>query len=112
VVFPSDPPRSQVTYLTSLGTALLAQARLEEALQVFERLGRDEEALLWLDKVLNLNPEHLAALYNKAYALRELRRFDEAIAFFLRIKALHPREFVSELYVEHTLLLTGNFKGG
>ena len=52
------------------------------------------------------------ALNNKARALRELHRFDEAIEIFLRVKALIPDDFVLEREIEHTLLLTGNFKAG
>lgn len=119
--------------LDKLAVALQRQNRFDEAviarqqscvlapenLEASNNLGhalrharRDEEALPWLDKVLEVNPDHRAALYNKGYVLQQLHRFEEAIAIFLRLKALYPDEFVVERDIEHTLLVTGDFKAG
>jgi tetratricopeptide (TPR) repeat protein len=53
----------------------------------FNALNRYAEALSWFDRALNLNFLLDAALYNKAFSLGKLRRFDEAMAIHDRLKA-------------------------
>jgi Flp pilus assembly protein TadD len=87
-------------YLTSLGTALLAQARFEEALQVFDKAvqlkpddaelwtnlggalvkaGRPADAVLSFQQTLRLNQRHWDAACRSGLLLLDLKRYQEAI---------------------------------
>jgi tetratricopeptide (TPR) repeat protein len=77
-----------------------------------QSLCRDEESLPWLEKAIELQPNHLGALYNKARAFRQLRRFNEAVAVYFRMGLLIPDAHVIERHIEHIHLLTGNFEAG
>src|SRR5262249_30299292 len=75
-------------------------------------LCRDEEALPWFDKAIDLDPNNSTPYYNKARALRQLRRFDEAIATYLRLRSVGVDQFPIDRGMEHIALLTGNFEAG
>ncbi|MBV9462391.1 MAG: tetratricopeptide repeat protein, partial [Bradyrhizobium sp.] len=119
--------------LCDVAISLHEQKRFEEALTVSRRayaldpanadacnvigvsllfLGRNEEALRWLEKALELHPGFYLALKYKARVLRELRRFDEAIATYHGTKAPDSDRFAVERGIEHIHLLTGNFEAG
>ena len=79
---------------------------------VLQSLGRSEEALQWLDRALDLRPDFVEALSNKAIALGQLRRFDEALAIYDGVKALDPDHAVSDWNAALLHMLTGNFEAG
>lgn len=102
-------------YLTSLGTALLAQARLEEALQVFDKavqlnpddaelwknlglalieVGRLADAILIFQQALKLNPRHLEVALRSGLLLLKLERYEEAVKHFDLCEELQPNEVV------------------
>ena len=87
-------------YLTTLGNALFAQGRSEEAVAVFDKAvqlkpddamlwcnvanalldaGRSSEALLCFEHVVKLDPCHGEANYKAGHLLHELGRFEEAL---------------------------------
>ena len=51
---------------------------------------RFEESLPYLDKILEINPNHTSALLNKGSALISLDRSNESIAYFDRLLAIEP----------------------
>ena len=51
---------------------------LDEANRLFLH-GKLQEAITYYDKILNENPNHLACLNNKGYALSKLKDYDSAI---------------------------------
>jgi tetratricopeptide (TPR) repeat protein len=51
---------------------------------------RYEESLPYLDKILEINPNHTSALLNKGSALISLDRSNESIAYFDRLLAIEP----------------------
>jgi tetratricopeptide (TPR) repeat protein len=78
-------------------------------------LGRFEEALEWLDRVLKLKPYFalsVLALDNKAIAFRRLHRFDEALALYHHMRAIDPANAKAEFDLGNTNLLLGNFADG
>jgi tetratricopeptide (TPR) repeat protein len=77
-----------------------------------QSLCRDEESLPWLEKATELQPNHIGALYQKTRALRQLRRFNEAVAILFRMGLLVPDCDAIERHIEHIHLLTGNFEAG
>jgi tetratricopeptide (TPR) repeat protein len=98
-------------YLSSLGTALKQQGRLQEALKTFDKavqlkpddaelwinlghvltdLDRPGEAVLGFQHGLKLNPRHWAAANTSAHLLFRLERFEEALAHFDLCDELQP----------------------
>ena len=60
-----------------------------------QSLGRRRRPCQWLDPALERRPDFVEALSNKAIALSQLRRFDEAFAAYARVKALDPNHVVA-----------------
>ena len=44
-------------------------------------LGKDDEAIVYFDKALEIDPKYLNALNNKAWALVKMERYEEALLF-------------------------------
>jgi len=76
------------------------------------RLAREQEALSWFDRAIKLRPDFLAAFHNKAFALTNIHRFDEAFAVYDEIKAIDPGNAEADFYASLVHLLTGNFEAG
>jgi tetratricopeptide (TPR) repeat protein len=79
---------------------------------VLQSLGRCEEALQWLDRALEVRSDFVGALSNKAIALGQATRFDEAFAAYDRVKAIDPNHAVSNWNAALLYMLTGNFEAG
>lgn len=73
-------------------------------------LGRYEEALSWYDKAFALRDKH--ALRNKAIALEQLGRFDQAVAAYRQAIAEDPSDASAEWNLALLKLLTGDFRVG
>ena len=76
------------------------------------RLGREEQALPWFDRALEIRPNSLAARSNKSFALSQLHRFTDAIAVYDEVEATDPDRAEADLYASLLHLLTGNFELG
>lgn len=76
------------------------------------RLGRNEAALAWFDKAIEIQPRFVDALDNKLVALFHLHRFEEVFALSDRMKSLGLNNAVTEWNVSLVHLLTGNFEAG
>ncbi len=77
-----------------------------------QKLGRDDEALPWIDQALKLRPDYPDAIINKAFSLAHLHRFAEAFALYDVMKILHPDHAEAEWRRSHLDLLLGNFEAG
>jgi tetratricopeptide (TPR) repeat protein len=75
-------------------------------------LGRDEDALAWFDKALALLPNNPTILTNKAEAMTQLRRLDEAAEIYSLVRALAPGHAKAEWNWALLKLLTGDFVAG
>jgi len=73
---------------------------------------RQEEALQWFDRALELQPDLIQALTNKAVVFGQLHRFEEAIAIYDRLQSLDPDNAEVEMGLGHLHLLLGNFESG
>jgi len=103
----------KVEYLSSLGTTLQQQGRLEEALKALDKavqlkpedaelwinlgnvlaeLGRPADALLAFQHVLKLNPRHWDAAYRSGFLLHRLGRPAEALFYFDLSDRLQPNQ--------------------
>jgi tetratricopeptide (TPR) repeat protein len=102
-------------YLSSLGTTLQQQGRLEEALNAFDKtaqlapddaeswknrgnvlidLKRPADAVVSFEQTLKLNPRHWDAAYRCGFLLNELGRHAEAIVYFDLVDRLQPNRAV------------------
>jgi tetratricopeptide (TPR) repeat protein len=111
--------------LSSLGTTLQQQGRLEEALQVFDKavqlgpddgegwinlgkilgdLNRPAEALLSFQHVLELNPQHWEAANSAGILLHGLGRVEEALSCFNLCDEIQPNH-VPTLYTRGRTLM-------
>jgi tetratricopeptide (TPR) repeat protein/ADP-heptose:LPS heptosyltransferase len=75
-------------------------------------LGREEEAIAWFDKALALLPDSPTILTNKAQAISQFRRFDEAAAIYSRLRTIAPGHAMAEWNLALLKLLTGDFAAG
>jgi tetratricopeptide (TPR) repeat protein len=73
---------------------------------------RQQEALQWFDRALELQPDLIQALTNKAVVLGQLHRFEEAIAIYHRLQRLDPDNAEVEMGLGHLHLLLGDFESG
>jgi tetratricopeptide (TPR) repeat protein len=73
---------------------------------------RQEEALQWFDRALELQPDLIQALTNKAVVFGQCHRFEEAVAIYHRLQSLDPDNAEVEMGLGHLNLLLGNFESG
>lgn len=79
---------------------------------IFQKLGRDQEALPWFEKALGLQPDYLDALYNLVAAQVRLHLFGPAKISLDRIRAINPSDARAAVAMAHHDLLHGNFEAG
>jgi tetratricopeptide (TPR) repeat protein len=79
---------------------------------LLQALGQSEEALHWFDRALSERPDFVEAISNKAIALGQLRRFNEALAAYARVKQLDPDHAVSNWNAALLHMLLGDFEAG
>ncbi len=65
---------------------------LLQMVRALKKMHRYEEALLELDKVLVTKPQHLTFLKEKALILTRLKRYDQALAIYEKLKELTPAD--------------------
>jgi tetratricopeptide (TPR) repeat protein len=75
-------------------------------------LGWQDEAVEWFDKALKLQPDFIPALTNKAHALTQLHRFDEAFAIYERLKRTGANTAIVDFNLSLLQMLTGDFEAG
>jgi tetratricopeptide (TPR) repeat protein/ADP-heptose:LPS heptosyltransferase len=75
-------------------------------------LGREEDAIAWFDKALALLPNNPTILTNKAEAMSQLRRLDEAAAIYSHVRTIAPDHAKAEWNLALLKLLTGDFAAG
>jgi tetratricopeptide (TPR) repeat protein len=75
-------------------------------------LGREEEALPWFDRAIAFRTDFIDALNNKAVALSNLHRFDEACATYDQVKVIDPGNVGAAWNLALLQMLTGNFEAG
>ncbi|MEW6184777.1 MAG: tetratricopeptide repeat protein [Thermodesulfobacteriota bacterium] len=60
--------------------------------RALKEMGRFNEALEELEKVLVKNPENIPCLKEKAFIQSRLKQYDQALGLFEKIKSLNPRD--------------------
>ena len=73
---------------------------------------RTEEALQWFDRALELRPDFIQALSNRALMLGQLHRFEEAVAVYHRLQSLDPDNAETDMSLGQLQLLLGDFESG
>ena len=92
-----DPTNAEIC--NNIGEALLS-------------LGREGEAIAWFDKALALSPNNPTMLTNKALAISQFRRLDEAMAIYSRVGTIASGHAMAEWNMALLKLLTGDFAAG
>ena len=64
---------------------------LDEANKLFLQ-GRLKDAIIFYDKILAENPNHIASLNNKGYALSKLKDYDSAMQCYDKALKLEPND--------------------
>jgi len=89
-----------------------AEACNEIGVTLQKLYGHEEEALQWFDRALDLRPDFVSALINKAFTLSEMQRFDEALKVYRRVKRIDPENAETDWNVALIQLLNGDFEAG
>ena len=55
------------------------------------QLGKYQEALIWYDKALAIDPKHVRALNGKGNALSQLGKYEEAITWHDKALSIDPQ---------------------
>lgn len=63
----------------------------EKAASLYDQ-GEYQEAIIWYDRVLTIDPNHVKALNNKGSALNKLDQYQEAITWYDKALAIDPNE--------------------
>jgi hypothetical protein len=79
---------------------------------ILERLGREQEALTWVERALALRPDSIDALNNRALVLGRLHRFEESAATYRRVESLDPDNAQARMGLALLSLLNGDFEAG
>ena len=119
--------------LNNLGKTLHDLSRYEEALSAsrqaqaldpanadictvigkcLQKLNRYAEALEWFDRALDLRPNFVTALNDKAFTLGEIQRFDEALILYRFVKSIDPENSLADFNVGLIQLLNGDLEAG
>ena len=72
----------------------------------------EEEALEWFDRALDRRPDFVGALINKAFALSEMQRFDEAVMMYRHVKRIEPENAEADWNMALIQLRNGDFEAG
>jgi len=76
------------------------------------RLGEYEQAISYFDRVLEIEPNNIDALYNKGNNLSQLEKFEEAIPYYVKVLNLDPKKQIAQLKLEHALLEITSYRYG
>ena len=71
-------------------TSLDGVEKLYDKGYLMSKLGKYEDAMIYFDKVLEIDPNHIDSLYFKGLTLSDLGRDEEAIEYFDRVLTLKP----------------------
>ena len=91
---------AQVLSITNLSLGVLDQhafgeipgnvTKLTENAVILNSMGRFDDALSYLDKVLSIDPNNVLALINKGISLDGLGRFDEEMTYYDKALSIDP----------------------
>lgn len=71
--------------------------------------GKYEDAIFYCDKALKIDPNHLYALNNKAFALFNLGRYEEAISYYDKVLKMNPNHLDALAFKGLALFLLGKY---
>jgi tetratricopeptide (TPR) repeat protein len=118
---------------TQLGNTRLGMAQFEQALESYttalrytpdhpetlintayamEGLGRSQDALLYLDRLIELAPGNAAALGNRGNVLTKLNRFDDALRDYQHAQRIEPASPMAYWNESICRLFSGDLDGG
>jgi tetratricopeptide (TPR) repeat protein len=105
---PAALTENQQAYQRSPGNA----AACDHIGVILDLLGREDEALPWLDRALMLRPDFIDAMNDKGLVLAKLHRFEESATVYRQVQNLDPGNAAAILGLSHLHLLRGDFEAG
>jgi tetratricopeptide (TPR) repeat protein len=81
---------------------------LDEGNRLFLQ-GKLQDAIIYYDKILNENPQHVSSLNNKGYALSKLKDFDYAMKCYDNALKIFPNDLAVLINKISLLRKQGNF---
>jgi len=87
----------------AFGQVLTNATTLIEKAVILNSLGRFDEAIVYLDKAMSIDPNNVRALINKGRSLSQLHRFEEAISNYDRALRIDPQN--TDAYINKGLPL-------
>jgi tetratricopeptide (TPR) repeat protein len=79
-----------------------------------EHFGLEEydQAISIFDEILQRDPNHIEALYNKGNTLSNLGKHNEAIPYFEQVLKLEPKKYIAQLKLENSLSRISSYEFG
>ena len=79
-----------------------------------EHFGQEEyeQAISFFDQILEGEPNHVEALYNKGNTLSRLEKYNESISYFEQVLNLDPGKYIARLKLENSLLEVTSYNYG
>jgi len=71
-----------------------------------------EQAISYFDEILEIEPNHVEALYNKGNTLSKIEKYDESISYFEQVLKLDPDKYIARLKLENSLLEVTSYNYG
>lgn len=79
-----------------------------------EHFGQEEyeRAISYFDEILESEPNHVEALYNKGNTLSKIEKYNESISYFEQVLKLDPGKYIARLKLENSLLEVTSYNYG
>jgi len=79
-----------------------------------EHFGQEEyeQAISFFDQILESEPNHVEALYNKGNTLSKIEKYNESISYFEQVLKLDPGKYIARLKLENSLLEVTSYEFG
>jgi len=71
-----------------------------------------EQAISYFDEILEGEPNHVEALYNKGNTLSKIEKYNESIPYFEQVLNLDPGKYIARLKLEHALIEITSYRYG
>ncbi len=100
------------SYATALSCTPDHPETLVNTAYAMECLGRPQDALLYLNRLIELDPDHVAALGNRGNMLTKLNRFEEALRDYQHAQRIEPASPMPYWNESVCRLFSGDLEGG
>lgn len=82
----------------------------EKISMLFFRVGKIDDALMFLDKSIEITPNNESALLSKGYILEKQFQLDDSDSIYKKILSINPKNIFALNNLSHNLILKGEYK--